>query len=317
MTNKKKLISIITPVYNEEKTIDRYYAEITAEIDKLSDKYAFEIILTDNCSIDSTFEKIREITEKDSRVKAYRFSKNFGYQKSIFTGYSKCTGDAAIEIDCDLQDPPALIEEFLKNWEAGNKIVYGVRIKRHESIFVNFLRKSFYRLIHKISDNDLPHDAGDFMLIDRRILNLLTKVTDHNLYLRGIIFSFGFKRMGIPYARDERRDGESKFKIGKMIALALDGIISQSILPLRLASFFGALISFLTFVICLTYILVKIYSDVYMPAGFTTIIIAILFSTGMNAIFLGIIGEYMARIYTQQKNNQFIIIEESTEENNA
>jgi dolichol-phosphate mannosyltransferase len=317
MTNNKKLISIITPVYNEEKTIDKYYSEITATIDNLSDKYDFEIIITDNCSTDSTFEKIRKIAAKDKRVRAYSFSKNFGYQKSIFTGYSKCNGDAAIEIDCDLQDPPSLIGEFLKEWEAGNKIVYGIRIKRRESAFVNFLRKLFYRLISKISDNDLPYDAGDFMLIDRRILNLLKKVTDHNLYLRGIIFSFGFKRKGIHYARDERKEGESKFRAGKMITLALDGIISQSILPLRLASFFGVLVSCLTFIICLTYILVKLYTNVYMPAGFTTIIVAILFSTGMNAIFLGIMGEYMARIYTQQKNNQFIIIEESIEETNV
>jgi dolichol-phosphate mannosyltransferase len=309
MVKSKKLISIITPIYNEEENINWYYEKITKEIDRLSDKYDFEIVLTDNCSTDNTFELLEKLARKDKRIRVFKFSRNFGYQKSIWTGYSKAKGDAAIEFDCDLQDPPEFLERFLKEWENGAKIVYGIRKKRQEGFFITSLRKTFYRLINKISYNDLPEDAGDFMLIDRVILNHLKNVDDYDLYLRGIIFSFGYKRIGIEYSRNQRLQGVSKFPLKHMIKLAVDGIISQSIVPLRLASYAGLIIAFVALILSSFYIFAKFFLKIYLPTGFTTVAVLILFSISLNAIFLGIIGEYLALIYIQNKKRPMTIIE--------
>ena len=310
----KKKLSIITPVYNEEENILPYYARMLFVLEGLKDKYDFEFIFTDNCSEDNTFNCLHELSKKDSRIKVYSFSRNFGYQKSILTGYQKCTGNAAIEFDCDLQDPPEMIAQFLKEWEAGSDIVYGIRTHRQEGRFIGLLRKVFYRLIAKISENDLPYDAGDFMLIDEKILIQLRTVNDTNLYLRGLIFGYGFKRTGICYSRDARVRGVSKFPYRRMFELAVDGIISQSILPLRLASYLGLAIALVTCFMSLFYIGLKFFSEVTVAAGFTTTVLLILFSISINAIFLGIIGEYLARIYTQTKNRPLTIIRKSIDQ---
>lgn len=305
----RKLISIVTPVYNEEEGIYSYYVQITKQIDALSDKYDFEIIITDNCSTDRTYSILEELAKKDSRLKIFKFSKNFGYQKSIWTAYSKAKGDAAIEFDCDLQDPPELLPDFLEKWELGYKIVYGIRKQRKEGFLITFLRKSFYRLINKISDNDLPVDVGDFLLIDKRILQNLKEVNDYDMYLRGIIFSFGYSKIGIPYNRNERLSGKSKFPFKVCFKLAIDAIVSQSILPLRIATYVGLFVAFCAAILSSFYIFAKLFFNIYMPAGFTTITVLILFSTSINAIFLGIIGEYLARIYMQGKKRPITIIE--------
>jgi dolichol-phosphate mannosyltransferase len=305
----KKLLSIVTPVYNEEENAETYYNRIIAVIDKLSDKYDFEIIITDNCSKDKTFEVFSEIAKKDNRIKIYKFSRNFGYQRSIWTGYTKANGDVAIEFDCDLQDPPELLPQFLEKWENGAKIVYGIRKKRKEGVFITFLRKVFYRFINLISEHELPLDAGDFMLIDRCILNHLKDVKDTNLYLRGTIFSYGYKREGIEYDRQERVKGNSKFPLRKMVSLALDGIISQSTLPLKVASYTGFAVAVLTLVLSFYFILAKSVFGFDYPRGFTTTLVVILFSVSLNSIFLGIIGEYIARIYIDIKKRPMSIIE--------
>lgn len=307
--SKKKKISIITPVLNEENTIESYYTQVLRVINRLSDRYDFEIIFTDNCSTDRTWELVSEIAKRDGRVRGFRFSRNFGHQKSIWTGYCLAVGDAAIEIDCDLQDPPEMIEDFIKEWESGVKIVYGIRAKREEPFVINFMRKAFYRLLDRICEYQLPHDAGDFMLIDRCVLDELKKLYDHNLYLRGIIFGFGFSRKGIVYARKKREFGKSKFPLLKLLGLAIDGIVSQSIVPLRLASYVGMVIAVVTVFLSGFYIVVKLVSPHAPPTGFTTTAGLILFSITLNAVFLGIIGEYIARIYVQVKKLPITIIE--------
>jgi len=310
---KKKLISIITPVYNEEENILYYYETITKSLVKHQDKYDFEIVLTDNGSTDRTFALIKELAAHDSRLRAFRFSRNFGYQKSIYTGFTKARGAAAIDFDCDLQDPPELLGKFLEAWENGAHIVYGVRKTRQEGAFITFLRKTFYRVIHAISEENLPHDAGDFMLLDAAILKQLATIEDQTPYLRGTIFSLGFKQVGIPYDRKARKFGKSKFPFVKMLSLAIDGIISQSNLPLRLASYTGLLVAVLTLLGSAAYLLLKLIWGSSIPAGFTTTTLLILFSISMNAIFLGIIGEYIARIYNQVRKHPLTIIRESIE----
>lgn len=307
----KKLISIVTPVYNEEDNIDFYYTRIKAAIAPLQDHYDFEIVLTDNASIDNTFALIRALAEKDPSIRAFRFSRNFGYQKSILTGLTQARGDAAIEFDCDLQDPPELLPVFLEAWEKGTHIVYGVRRKRQEGLIVTFLRRCFYRLINQISEYTLPPDAGDFMLLDRCVLEELRHVDDQKPYLRGIIFSLGFSQLGIPYDRNARQFGISKFPLKKMIGLALDGIISQSDLPLRLASYTGLGIALTTVLLSGCYLLMYVFAGASLPPGFTTTVLLILFSISLNAIFLGIIGEYVARIYRQVRRQPLTIIQET------
>ena len=305
---RKKLISIITPVYNEEASINWYYEKIVAATDKLKDRYDFEFILTDNASSDKTVELVEAIIKKDKRFHLYCLSRNYGYQKSILTGYNHAKGDAAIEFDCDLQDPPELLIDFICAWEDGHQIVYGIRAKRKEGKLITLLRKVFYRLINWISDTNLPPDAGDFMLIDRVILDQLQRVDDHNLYIRGIVFGYGYSQLGIVYERKARLHGDSSFPMSKLIALALDGIVSQSTLPLKIASFVGLIVAFLTLLTSLFFIIAKLFFDMNFPQGITITFVLILFSVSLNAIFFGIIGEYLARIYAQIRKRPMTIV---------
>lgn len=309
----KKLISIITPVYNEEENVKIYYDQMCVVLRTLEDRFDFEFVITDNCSTDNTFALFSEIALIDPRVRVFRFSRNFGYQKSIWTGYSMARGAAAVEFDCDLQDPPALLPLLLAQWEAGNQIVYGIRKKRQEGPVVTGLRRIFYRLINSISEHSLPTDAGDFMLIDRLILDQLRNLDDHNLYLRGTIFSYGYRQAGIPYERAARLHGTSKFPLRRMVGLAMDGIVSQSTLPLRVASVVGVVAALMTAFLCLIYLLAYVLGLYDAPAGFTTTTVLILFSISLNAIFLGVIGEYLARIYVQLKRRPMTIIQDRVE----
>ena len=196
---EKQLISIITPVYNEELSIIPYYEKLVSVLDDLKETYEFEIIFTDNNSDDNTFTILDELAKKDNRISVYRFSKNFGYQKSIWTGYVKCSGDAAIEIDVDLQDSPDLIIKMLKLREKGYKIVYGIRKDRKEGYVMKSLRKIFYRLVRLMSSYEIPNDAGDFMLIDRVVIDNLKLSKLSSPYLRGTIFSYGYSRYSFPF----------------------------------------------------------------------------------------------------------------------
>ena len=307
--NKKKLISIVIPVFNEEENIYPLYNALIPIIQKCAFFYNFELVFTDNNSSDSTFEKLNELSQSDTRIRVFRFSRNFGYQKSILTGYLKASGDAIIQLDCDLQDPPELIPEFLKYWEEGCAVVYGIRISRQENIFIQFCRKFFYRVANFLSEDNLPLDAGDFRLIDRKIVDILRLNEDMQPYLRGMISNMGYKQRGINYHRHSRIRGKSNFSIHELFGLALDGILNHSIIPLRLASFFGILVSILTFLGIIGYGIAKLMFGINWPVGFTTLTILILAGISMNALFLGIIGEYLGRIFQQVKKKPLVIIE--------
>ena len=214
MSERKPLISICIPVFNEEGNIEPLYEALIPIMQQVRDRYDFELLFTDNHSTDRTFEVLAGLARRDRRVRAIRFSRNFGFQRSIVTAYSNARGDAAVQIDCDLQDPPSLILDFLQKWEAGYRVVYGIRTTRQEGWWMNATRKVFYRLIDSLSEDPLPVDAGDFRLIDRRVLNELLKFEDNQPYLRGTIAALGFEQIGIPYSRAERQHGESKFSLG-------------------------------------------------------------------------------------------------------
>lgn len=305
----KPLISICVPVYNEEPNIEPLYDALLPVMEQVSSRYDFELLFTDNHSTDNTFGVLERLARRDGRVRALRFSRNFGFQRSILTAYLNARGDAAVEIDCDLQDPPSLILEFLRQWEGGYRVVYGVRSGRKESWGMNATRRVFYRLIDSLSEDDLPLDAGDFRLVDRRVLDELRKIDDSQPYLRGTIAALGFDQIGIPYERAERHRGESKFSFRELMALALDGILNHSVVPLRLATYLGLGISLCTFVAIIGYLIGRVALGKNWPPGFASIVVLILGSLSLNALFLGIIGEYLGRIYQQVKRRSLTVVE--------
>lgn len=310
MGSQKKLISICVPVYNEEPNVVPLYRRVAAVMDQLSGRYDFELLFTDNHSNDDTFAQIAELALQDSRVRGLRFSRNFGFQRSILTNYRNARGDAAIQLDADLQDPPELIPDFLRLWENGYKVVYGVRRTRpNEARWLQAARKRFYRLVDRLSEDELPHDAGDFRLIDRCILDELRSIHDQQPYLRGMIAAMGFKQAGVPYDRSARERGNSKFNLWGLIALALDGILHHSVVPLRLATMCGLVMSGFALLGGFYYILARLFFREDWPVGLASSSILILFSIGMNALLLGIIGEYIGRIYKNVKRTPFTIVE--------
>lgn len=306
---QRKLISLVLPVYNEEPNIEPLYETLSPILNSLSQNYEFELLFTDNHSTDGTLNKLQALAVKDRRVRVLSFSRNFGFQKSILTGYINARGSAAIQLDCDLQDPPALIPEFLRLWEAGYKVVYGIRRSRQEGFLIHTARRAFYRLIDFLSEEDLPLDSGDFRLIDRQILDLLRQIDDRSPYLRGIIASLGFLQIGVKYDRHLRKLGQSKFNLRRLLGLAVDGIVSHSIVPLRLATYIGLLAAVLTLIGIGVYVSEHLFFGAKWPPGFATTTVLLLLSIALNGLFLGIIGEYIARIYLQVKRGPLTIIE--------
>jgi polyisoprenyl-phosphate glycosyltransferase len=303
------LISLVIPVYNEEESVEAAYTDLSRVMQAVDARYDYEFIFTDNHSSDSTFDILRDLATRDERIRVFRFSRNFGYQRSIKTGFLKARGDAAIQIDCDLQDPPEMIVDFLRYWEDGFRVVYGVRVGRKESFAVSLVRRIFYRFINSLSEDDLPLDAGDFRLIDRCIIDELAKTDDSQPYLRGAIAAMGFQQKGLPYQRHARLHGVSKFSFTDLVRLGLDGVLNHSIVPLRIASLCGVFVTAIVFVGAVGYIGGRVVFGADWPAGFATLTVLILAGISLNAFFLGIIGEYLGRIYLQVRSRPLTIIE--------
>ncbi len=250
------------------------------------------------------------LSERDDRVRVIRFSRNFGFQRSILTNYNNARGVAALQIDVDLQDPPELLPEFLRLWRDGYKVVYGVRRSRpNESWGLFIARKLFYRLVDFLSEDHLPHDAGDFRLIDRCILDELRLNTDQQPYLRGMIATMGFRQTGLVYDRAARARGWSKFNIWRLLGLAVDGILHHSTVPLRIAMVCGVAMSGLAALGAVYFFLDRLLSYNRWPTGLATLYVLILFSLGLNSMLLGILGEYIGRIYKNVKSSSLTIVE--------
>ncbi len=305
----RPLVSLVVPVFNEEDSLPLFYPAVREVIDPLADSYRFEFVFTDNHSSDRTPVLLRELAAADERVRAYRLSRNFGYQRSILTAYLKTRGAAAIQLDCDLQDPPELIPVFLREWRAGSDVVYGIRKSRLESTRWTMARKTFYWLVDVLSEDPIPRDAGDFRLISRRVIEELRRIDEPKPYLRGTIATLGFRQTGIDYARRARAVGSSKFSFYDNIMLALDGLLNQSVVPLRVATYVGMLVALGTVLASAGYIVAYFTTGFRAPAGFTTITVLILGSLGINAMLLGIVGEYLGRMYLQMKNRSLSIVE--------
>ena len=309
----RKLITVSIPVFNEEGNIEPLMARLREVADQAADRYDFEFLFTDNDSQDGTLKLLEKEVARDHRVRVLKLSRNFGFQRSILTNFLNSRGDAAVQVDADLQDPPELILEFLRHWENGYKVVYGVRRQRTENFLLLWARKVFYRVVDRITEFPVPVDAGDFRLIDRLIVEQLRNVTDRNPYLRGIIASFGYPQVGIPYARSVRMAGHSKFNFIKLLSLGIDGITSQSTKPLQFITLVG-------FVMCALSLLLGFgYAGLWMLGygrenpGFATIVILQLGTLSLNAALFGVMGEYLGRIFDNVRGHPVSIIEKTME----
>jgi dolichol-phosphate mannosyltransferase len=306
----KPLISVSIPVFNEEENLDQLYKRLTALADRMSDRCEFEFVFSDNHSSDGTWGKLRRLAENDGRVRAIKFSKNFGFQNSILANYMHTRGDAVLQIDADLQDPPELLEEFFALWQQGYQVVYGVRKGRKEGPFITLFRKVGYWAIDKVSEHPIPRDVGDFRLIDRRVVEAVSRSGQPNPYLRGMIAGLGFNQTGIAYDRDARQAGQSQFSTLRLIGLGLTAVLNHSTVPLRIATYTGLVIILATVALTVFYLISKIL-DPNLPPGFISIQLLILFGIGLNAFLLGIIGEYILRIYRAIRSDPIAIIEQS------
>lgn len=306
---QSKLVTVIIPAYNEEHNVERTARRITQLFDAHESHYRFELLFVDDHSTDGTHSKLQSLARGDHRIRIIRFQRNYGMQRAVHTGYCHARGDAAIVLDCDLQDPPELIPGLLRHWEEGYSVVYGVRRSRKEGFAINTVRRIFYRLISKLSEDDLPLDVGDFQLVDRCVIEQLETIRDTDIYVRGRIASMGFPGIGIPYDRDAREFGESKFTLLKSTGLAMDGIVSHSTIPLRLATLLGLVLMLAALVGVIYYTVGRVYFGADWTSGFATLVDLLLFSMGLNFLILGVMGEYIARIYRHLKIPQDPIIE--------
>jgi len=310
MTVKKPLISISIPVLNEAGNLDALYARLCQVGARMSDRCDLEFVFSDNHSIDATWEKLTALAQNDQRVRAIRFAKNFGFQRSILANYLHTRGDAVMQIDADLQDPPEMLEVFFERWLAGYRVVYGIRRTRPEGPFLHAFRRLGYWFIDAVSEYPIPRDAGDFRLIDRSVIQALAKIKTATPYLRGMIAALGFSQTGIPYGRAARVAGESKFNVSGLIQLGLSAVFNHSTVPLRLASLAGALVLSVTLLGALYYVLLRVMNP-DLPRGMASIHILVLFGIGLQSMLLGILGEYLLRIYLILRAEPIAIIQES------
>lgn len=306
MENKK--VTLVIPMYYEEKVVRECYKRIKENLIKL-ENYEHEIIFVNDGSKDKTLEILEEISKDDKTVKIISFSRNFGHQAAVTAGLQYVTGDAIVIMDADLQDPPELISDMLKLWEDGNEVIYGKRKSRDgESIFKLFTAKMFYKTLNALSDVEIPKDTGDFRLVDRKVVDTINCLPEHNKFLRGLFSWVGYKQIPFEYERKERFAGETKYPLKKMLKLASDGIISFSTKPLKLVGALG-IISIIISILLLIYALVSyIFNLNNLSAGWTSIIVAITFFAGVQLLSIWIISEYIGRIYDETKQRpQYII----------
>lgn len=301
-------------MHNEEGNVELVFQRLTALDATIAERFGFEVevIINDNASTDATFQRIRNFQAQSAMLpfslRVFRFSRNIGFQRSILVGYCKAKGDAVVQLDADMQDPPELIPEFIAKWLEGYYVVYGVRRSRAESRLLTLSRKLFYRLIDRISPDELPHDSGDFRLVDRRLVDVIRSVYDQEPYLRGLIASFGMKQIGVPYDRAVRKAGVSKFDFAKLLRLSIDGITNHSVAPLRLATVIAFVVVAIIAVLGAFYV-ISWGIGAPLPAGFMTQVLLQLVGIGTLAALIGIQGEYVARIYSQVKDRPLAIIE--------
>jgi dolichol-phosphate mannosyltransferase len=308
----KKKISIIIPFFNEKNNLPLILAEVSKLI-KIEKNYDFELLLMDNNSNDGSSDIVKNESKNFENFKYIKLSRNFGYQANIKAGYDNCTGDAAVQLDADGEDDPSIISKFISEWEKGFDVVYGIRDKRQENIFLTFLRNFFYFFLKKFSEVDIPYKAGDFRIIDRRVINFLKKFDEKNLYLRGLISFIGFKQKGLNYERNKRFAGNSKISLLKYFDISLSAITSFTKTPLFLIFILGVITFITSLTLLLIYFILFLSGNITEP-GFTTIILIQLFFFGLLFFLIGVISIYVGYILDEVKKRPTYIIDENESE---
>lgn len=305
--NNDFLLSIIIPVLNEQNNIKPLLQRLLPIIKN----YKYEVIFIDDGSTDNTNSEIKNYTSKNSNIKLISFYRNFGHQMALSCGYSKASGDCIISMDSDLQDPPEIIQQMINKWESGSLVVYAKRKTRNvDNLFKRVSASFFYNLINFLSDVPIPKDVGDFRLLDRKVVDYLNSLPEQSKFLRGLVAWGGFPASFVSFDREKRNSGETHYSFGKMVNFALDGIISFSVKPLRLATFFGFLTAFIGFLGMLYAIIGKFYFPQDLVSGWAAIFVGLMFLGGVQLITIGIIGEYIGKIFTQIQNRPNYTIKE-------
>jgi glycosyltransferase involved in cell wall biosynthesis len=302
------IYSVIVPMFNEEEVIEHTYDRLKQVMDMTDEPY--ELVFVNDGSKDRTVELISMIADFDPNVRLINFSRNFGHQIAITAGMDYAKGDAVVVIDADLQDPPEVILKMIDKWKEGYEVVYGKRLKRKgETMFKKVTAKLFYRTLRSLTNVEIPVDTGDFRLIDRKVCDVLRGLKEKNRFVRGLVSWIGFRQTMVEYEREERYAGVTKYPLKKMIAFAVDGITSFSYKPLKIATYVGFTLSLTSFV----YLLVVLFQKLAMGgtvAGWASIVAVNLLFNGIILMLLGLIGEYIGRIYEESKNRPLYIIRE-------
>ena len=304
------MISIVVPVYNEEEVLPELHRRVSQALAETGESW--ELILVDDGSIDRSAEVIQNLNQLDGRVKGISFSRNFGFQEAVTAGLAHAKGDAVVLSDADLQDPPETIPEMISKWREGNDVVYGIRARRAgETWFKKITAMVFYRTIHRITSVDIPLDTGDFRLMDRRVVDSIMRMPERNRFLRGMVPWVGFKQTGVVYERQARYAGESKFKsVRQMLPFALDAITSFSYFPLQMATYLGFSIAAISLIAILIVVILRLFGQTQPLTGQATTLVAVLFLGGVQLISLGIIGEYLGRIYDEVKGRPLYLVDQ-------
>jgi polyisoprenyl-phosphate glycosyltransferase len=306
--SQKPSLTIVVPVFNETEVIDLFYARTKKVIEAL-DSVSCRIVFVDDGSTDDSYKKLTHLADMDPHISVIKFSRNFGHQIAITAGIDLAQSDAVVIIDADLQDPPEVIAQFIEKWQEGYDVVYGVREQRAGESPLKLLTAAiFYKLLKRLTKIDIPVDVGDFRLMSQRVVSQFKTIRERDRFVRGLISWVGFKQIGVAYARDKRYAGETKYPYRKMMKFALDGITSFSSVPLKLASWLGYSASLVAFCYVCSVPIQKALG--YTVQGWATLMIGILFLGGVQLICLGILGEYVGRIFDEIKQRPLYIIQE-------
>lgn len=304
-----KKLSIVIPMYYEEEVVNECYTRLEKVVTNL-EGYEYEIIFVNDGSKDKTLELLMEIAKDNKNVKIVSFARNFGHQAAVTAGLKEVTGDAILIIDADLQDPPELIPEMLKLWEEGNEVIYGERKSREgESKFKLFTASMFYKTLNALSDVEIPKNTGDFRLVDRKVVDTINSMPEHNKFLRGLFSWVGYKQYAFKYERKERFAGETKYPLKKMLKLAADGIIGFSTKPLKILGGLGIISIFISFLILVYALLSFIFSWNNLIEGWTSLMVAITFFAGVQLLSVWVLSEYIGRIYDETKRRPEYVID--------
>jgi len=305
-----KCISVVIPAYNEEEVIRHCYDKLSEVMFDTS--YEYELVFVNDGSKDQTLGILDDLARLDEHVRIVNFARNFGHQAAVTAGINVSRGDCVVIIDADLQDPPEVIHQMLEKWEEGYDVVYGKRRKRKgETIFKLASASLFYRFLQRMSDTEIPRDTGDFRLIDRKVVHVFNRMTEKNKFIRGIISWIGFNQTFVEYDRNERFAGTTKYPLRKMLAFASDGIFSFSSKPLKLITRMGTMTVLLAFVVLVYSLCAKLFDLPTVMPGWTSIMTAITLFSGVQMLSLGVMGEYIGRIYDESKGRPQYIVRET------